>query len=115
MSMHHTNTHTVITTACNTPQSRDAIVAALLQGRLAACVQVAQVQSHYWWEGKITQAEEFLLTIKTQKMYSHMVEETIRANHPYQTPEILELPVEAGNAAYLEWIDDATKPELNKP
>lgn len=81
-----------------------------VEARLAACVQlVGPITSTYWWEGRIESAEEFLLLLKTTGALADRLTEHIRAEHPYDTPEIITLPIEGGLAAYLSWINEETQ------
>lgn len=80
----------------------------ILQARAAACVNmVPGIQSHYWWKGKLDQAREVLLLIKTTRALAPEVERIVHAHHPYETPEFVALPVAGGSAAYLAWVDDS--------
>ncbi len=82
----------------------------LLSRRLAACVNVSSaVESHYWWEGKIQQDEEFVLVIKTREDLFPSLEEAVRRMHPYDVPEVIALPIQDGSQAYLKWIDAETR------
>jgi periplasmic divalent cation tolerance protein len=86
------------------------IAEAVISERLAACVTIsAAVQSLYWWQGKITQEQEFTLFIKTKKEVYLRLEEKIRQAHPYELPEIIALPIFAGNKDYLGWIEEETQ------
>ena len=81
----------------------------LLEKRLAACVQTLPIHSAYRWTGAIQREPEILLLIKTKAALYPEVEAHLRANHPYETPEIVWLPIAAGFAGYLAWIDAETK------
>ncbi len=82
---------------------------ALVEARLAACVQVVgPTLSTYWWKGKIEKATEWLLLIKTRKELYAQLEQAIKELHPYQTPEIIALPITAGSREYLDWIAKVT-------
>ena len=81
----------------------------LLEKRLAACVQTLPIHSAYRWKGAIQREPEILLLIKTKAALYPEVEAYLRANHPYETPEIVWLPIAAGFAGYLAWIDAETK------
>lgn len=88
------------------------IAQALVEQRLAACVQIlGPIRSTYRWQGKIESAHEWLCLVKTRRDLYPQVEQAIKAIHPYETPEILALPVIAGNPDYLQWLDDSTTPE----
>ncbi len=82
---------------------------ALLESRLAACVNTtAEINSMYWWEQKLELEKEYLLIIKTRADLYSKVEDTIRNNHPYDVPEVIALPIVLGSAAYLKWIESET-------
>jgi periplasmic divalent cation tolerance protein len=75
-----------------------------LKLRLAACANlVPKIESHYWWEGNLEQAAEVLLIFKTTLKRLARLERLILAEHPYQTPEIIALPVSSGTRNCLEW------------
>jgi len=77
----------------------------LVRERLAACVNVVSgVRSIYAWEGKIEQAEEVLMIIKTQSSRYTALEAFVRAHHPYETPEIVEIPAGRVTPKYLQWV-----------
>ncbi len=83
----------------------ETIARALVERRLAGCVQIGgPILSCYRWQEKIETAEEWTCTIKTRRDRYGEVEAAIRELHPYQTPEILAVPVVAGSADYLEWL-----------
>ncbi len=96
-----------------TTESRDlaeTIGRALVDQRLAACVQiVGPVTSIYRWQGKINTAQEWQCWAKTRRELYDRIEETIRRLHTYQVPEILAIAVAAGNTDYLAWLADETK------
>lgn len=77
----------------------------LVDERLAACGNVlAGVRSVYRWEGSVHEDAEALLVLKTTRARFEALRERVIALHPYQVPEVLALPVEAGSADYLAWI-----------
>ncbi len=89
----------------------DRIADVLVGERLAACVNiVGPIQSVYRWEGKVSRDEELLLVVKTTRARYHALEARVLATHPYQTPEVIALPIEQGAAAYLSWIRTETTP-----
>lgn len=82
---------------------------AVLQARAAACVnRLAPVESEYWWQGKLEQAQEWPLLIKTTRARYAALEAVIRQHHPYDVPEIIAWPLAAGYAPYLAWIQAET-------
>lgn len=83
----------------------------LVEERLCACVNVLpSVQSHFRWEGRVESAEEMLLIIKTTAAAAAKLTARLCELHPYDVPEVLELPVAGGLAAYLSWLGDAVTP-----
>jgi len=78
----------------------------LLDQRKAACVNIVpRVSSLFWWEGKLDSAQESLLIVKTRASVFPELVELVRKVHSYQVPEIIALPVIAGNEDCLKWID----------
>jgi len=85
--------------------SARAIASSLIEQRLAACVNIlGPCRSIYRWQGKIEAAEEVPLLIKTTVDSYAALEEAIRAQHPYELPEIVAVPVASGLPAYLDWV-----------
>jgi periplasmic divalent cation tolerance protein len=82
----------------------------LLEQGLAACINLtAPITSVYHWQGKLETSEEILLLIKTTKQHYKAVETALRAEHPYELPEIIAVPVEQGLDDYLDWVERCTK------
>ena len=78
---------------------------ALVEARLAACGNVVPgLRSIYRWQGKVEDEAEVLLVLKTTRERFPALRDELLRRHPYQVPEVLALPVEAGSAAYLEWL-----------
>lgn len=102
----------VLTTA-ETLADGERLAHLLVEAELAACVQILpQITSVYRWQGKVEQAGETLLLIKTTRAVYPELETAIKQNHSYQTPEIIALPVEAGSAEYLNWLKMSVKSQL---
>ncbi|WP_092602188.1 MULTISPECIES: divalent-cation tolerance protein CutA [Burkholderiaceae] len=81
------------------------VARAVLEARVAACVnRLAPCQSEYWWQGKLEQAQEWPLLIKTTQGQYAALEAVIRAEHPYDVPELIAWPLAAGLPAYLGWV-----------
>lgn len=97
---------------CTVPESTaTALVDALLEQRLVACAQlVGPVRSRYRWQGAVEESVEVLLVLKTARDRVAALREAVLARHPYQLPEILELPVSGGHEAYLHWVVAETRP-----
>jgi periplasmic divalent cation tolerance protein len=98
-----------VTTTASSKDEAEKIARALLEQRLAACVQVVgPIESHYWWKGKIERSGEWLCMIKTLRGKFPAVESAIRANHSYEVPEIIACPIEGGSEPYLNWLRNET-------
>jgi periplasmic divalent cation tolerance protein len=98
----------IVLTTAGSREEAEKIAQALVERRLAACVNiVGPIHSVYRWQGKVESAAEHLLLIKTIAAKFDAVAKTIRELHSYELPECLELPIEAGNAEYLKWIEDS--------
>ncbi len=99
----------VFTTAANRKEASK-IARALLRKRLAACVNIVEgVQSMFWWEGKVDCASECLLMIKSKRSLFTKIEKAVRSLHSYEVPEIIALPLCAGEKRYLRWIDGVVR------
>ena len=86
---------------------------AALKARLAACVNLIRgIESHYWWEGKITADTEVLMLFKTRSSRLTALEKLIIAKHPYKVPEFISLPLTAGNRRYLAWLTASVGPRF---
>jgi periplasmic divalent cation tolerance protein len=100
----------LILCTCPDRTCAESIANHLVDGGIAACVNItAAVTSVYRWQGQRESAEEILLLIKTSSSRYPAVENTIRAMHPYELPEIVAVPVEKGLPDYLRWIEQCTK------
>jgi periplasmic divalent cation tolerance protein len=98
----------MVMTTCSDRESAGLIAAQLVEGRLAACVQIFPIASVYRWEGAVQQAEEWMLLCKIRSSDYAAVELAIRAEHSYSNPEIIAVGIEMGASAYLDWIASAT-------
>lgn len=88
----------------------EGIATALVEEQLAACVNIVnQVTSIYRWEGTVKKDQESLLIIKTSLMVWDPFVEKVTEIHPYDTPEIICLPIEDGSKPYLDWLNDSIK------
>jgi periplasmic divalent cation tolerance protein len=100
----------VVLVTCGSEEEALKIANALVENRLAACVNlVAPIRSVYRWEGKIWDEKEWLLIIKTQKHRFEELEKKVKSLHSYSVPEITSLPITEGSSAYLDWIKENTK------
>ncbi|GAB4861335.1 hypothetical protein Ancab_036496 [Ancistrocladus abbreviatus] len=82
----------------------------IVKERLAACVnRVPGIESVYEWKGEIQTDSEELLIIKTRESLLGSLTEHVKANHEYDLPEVIALPITGGNTQYLEWIKNSTR------
>jgi periplasmic divalent cation tolerance protein len=86
-------------------EDAEALARVLLEKRLAACAQISgPVTSLYWWKGKIERTEEWWCLIKSERRLYGELEKALKGAHPYETPEVLAMPVVEGSADYLAWL-----------
>ncbi len=108
MSM--TGTYIVVLITCSSKEEAEEISKGLIERKLAACVNViSNIDSYFWWKGKVDYAKELLLVIKTKINVLHELIKFVKSVHSYETPEIIALPVIAGLSNYLKWVDDSLK------
>ena len=95
----------IVLTTTGSKDEADKIASALVDARLAACVNVlGPMASTYRWQGHVERAEEFLLLIKTTAAAIDRVRDAIPQLHSYDVPEFVVLTIDSGSAAYLDWI-----------
>src|ERR1035438_2187859 len=95
----------VVLTTCAAAVDAERMARALIDGRLAACVNVVPgVRSFYHWKGETQNSEEFLLIVKTSRDLFGALCAEMEKLHPYELPELLALPVVAGAEGYLRWL-----------
>ncbi|CAI0984348.1 Divalent-cation tolerance protein CutA [Serratia quinivorans] len=93
---------------CTAPDEATAqdLAARVLGEKLAACVTLLPgASSLYYWEGKLEQEYEVQMLFKSQRSHQDALLNYLKQHHPYQTPELLVLPVMAGDKDYLLWIN----------
>jgi periplasmic divalent cation tolerance protein len=97
----------ILVTAANKKEARR-IAKALINNKLAACVNIiSEVESLFYWKGKIDSAKETLLIIKSRKEKVPKIIKLVKSIHSYEIPEIISLPIAAGCRLYLKWIDES--------
>jgi periplasmic divalent cation tolerance protein len=103
-----TNARNILTTA-GSQEEAGKIAHALVERRLAACVNIVpQIGSVYRWQGKVETAQEWLLLIKTQAELYERVRDALKELHSYDLPECVMLEVTAGSHEYLDWVTQNT-------
>lgn len=104
-----TDKRLVLTTTSSLEEGKK-IARALVERRLAACVNIVpRIESVYRWEGKVEEAQEYLLIIKTTQKTFERLRDAILELHSYTVPECIALAVEGGAARYLNWIDESVE------
>lgn len=96
------------------PRREDAerLAKQLVEKRLAGCVQIlGPLASTYWWKGRVETSEEWLCLLKSSKALFRKLETAVKQVHPYETPEIIALPIAAGNQDYLAWLSEVLEKE----
>ncbi len=98
----------VVQTTCANEEASRALAQAVLEARLAACVQMWPIRSLYLWQGKVADEPEMLVQFKARSSDFEALAAKITALHSYDVPEIICLDIAEGSAAYLKWIEDVT-------
>jgi uncharacterized protein involved in tolerance to divalent cations len=100
----------VVFVSCSGKEQAEKIAGAVVEERLAACVNVLPgVRSCYVWEGKIKWEDEVVLVIKTTRDTFRALERRVIALHTYENPEVVGLKIEAGAEKYLKWVGDSVE------
>ncbi len=95
-----------ISTTTATKEEAQKIARYLIEQKLAACAQIlGPIESTYVWKDKVETAGEWLCLIKTREALFDKVANAIKKLHPYETPEIIAVPIKQGSAQYLQWIE----------
>ncbi|HEX3377155.1 MAG TPA: divalent-cation tolerance protein CutA [Candidatus Acidoferrales bacterium] len=98
----------VILVTCGSVAEAKRIARAVIEARLAACVNIVPgaVTSIYRWKGKVKSARERLLLIKTSRKHLAKLQAAVERLHSYEVPEFIALPIAAGSRKYLAWMDE---------
>ncbi|SCL39515.1 divalent cation tolerance protein [Micromonospora rhizosphaerae] len=101
----------MVTTMVDARSVADVLAATAVAGRLAACARVGgQVDSTYWWKSAMETTAEWPVQFKTAPDRVAALVDQLRANHPYEVPEILVTRVESANPDYSAWLHEHTRP-----
>jgi len=96
----------IVFSSCGSAEEAERLARKLLEGRLAACVNVImQMRSYYWWKGNIETSRECLLVIKTSRDKFDQLRPVLESAHSYELPEVLALQVIDGSPDYLAWLE----------
>jgi periplasmic divalent cation tolerance protein len=102
--------YVVVQTTVGKKADAEEISKRLLEERLVACAQIfGPISSTYWWKGVIENAQEWLCIMKSRASLFDQIEKMVKSLHPYETPELIALPISDGSDEYLEWMEGALK------
>jgi periplasmic divalent cation tolerance protein len=99
----------VVVFATAPPNSSGRLARLIVEEGLAACINISQVRSTFFWEGEVKEEAEDLLIIKTMTEKLELLATRIREVHPYDLPEVIALQVVGGDDDYLAWISEALR------
>jgi periplasmic divalent cation tolerance protein len=103
--------NSIVLVTCGTLKEARRIARTVVSKRLAACVNISlsPVESFYTWKGKLEKAREYLLVMKTTAKRLAELEEEVKRLHSYDVPEFIAVPIVAGSADYLGWLQESVK------
>jgi periplasmic divalent cation tolerance protein len=102
------NLYSIVFTTTSSPEEAAKIAQMLLTTKLAACIQVNQIKSYYTWQSSINIDDEQQLLIKCKTQDFARIQDCIKENHSYETPEIIQIPITDGSPEYFQWINEFT-------
>jgi len=96
----------LVATTLETQQEAEDLATCILDKRLAACAQITgPITSLYWWQGKIENSKEYILSLKSTSDLYDSLEQLIKENHPYETPEIIATRLNRCSHEYKIWLE----------
>lgn len=98
----------IVQTTCSSKKEAKKMAKILLEKKLAACIQIDKIESHYMWNKKYCKDKEYLLNIKTESKLFEKVEREIKENHSYDVPEIIQIAIKNLSKDYKKFIKDST-------
>jgi periplasmic divalent cation tolerance protein len=100
----------LVLSTCGSIDEARKLARALVEKQLAACVNIVpQIESVYYWKGKVENSTEYLLLIKTTAGAFDELRDVLTELHSYDVPECIEIAIEDGSAAYLAWIGESVR------
>lgn len=107
-----TSEYCIAMTTLEDEESASRLARSVVEAKLAACVQLMHIRSTFRWEGRVEDAAEVLVLMKTRADVYERLQQFISGNHPYDVPEVLQIPVTSGYGPYLSWVNDNTTATL---
>ncbi|MFK7962445.1 MAG: divalent-cation tolerance protein CutA [Burkholderiaceae bacterium] len=104
--MKSTQSACVVVTTIDSLEGAEQLARKVVSAGLGACVQICPVKSFYQWQGQIQSDDEYRLEIKSLNTAFEPLQALLRRSHPYDTPEIIALPIADASAEYLAWLVD---------
>ena len=102
--------HIIVLITAGNKKEADKIARALVKSKLAACVNIVDnLRSIFWWQGRLDQAKEVLLVVKSRKEKFNKIAKLVKSIHSYEVPEIIAIPIASGFKSYLSWINDSLR------
>ena len=102
--------HIVIFITAKSVEEATKISQELVRQKLIACANIVKdIKSFFWWEGKIDEADEVLLILKTKRSLFKKIEKAVKSLHSYDVPESIALPIVEGHKPYLKWVNESVK------
>jgi periplasmic divalent cation tolerance protein len=102
--------HIIVLVTVKNKKEAQRIATKLVSEKLIACANIIDnIDSIFWWKGKVDSSREVLLILKSQKKLFKRIEKLVKTIHSYCLPEIIALPIVAGEKKYLEWINTSVR------
>lgn len=101
--------HIIMLSTCSDPAEAKKIAKAIIEKRLAACINIIPVHSIFRWKDSIEESDEQLLIIKTSSTLFEKVSECIENLHSYELPEVISTEIKQGSRPYLKWLEDSVR------
>ncbi|MCS7095770.1 MAG: divalent-cation tolerance protein CutA [Candidatus Bathyarchaeota archaeon] len=102
--------HCIVLVTASSREEAEKIVRILLEEKLIACANIiSPVFSLFWWQGRIENAQEHLIIMKTTRSLFSRLAEKVKTLHSYQVPEIIAIPIVRGYKPYMDWLKGTLK------
>ena len=99
----------IVQTTCPNKEEASNIAKSLIENKLAACIQMSEIESFYMWEDEFCNDKEILLNIKTKKENFKKIQSKIKELHSYDVPEIISIDIDKASKEYKNFIKENTK------